>query len=273
MNILAIIPARGGSKGIPKKNIAPLAGYPLIAYTIASGLASDYVNRVVVSTDDDEIAGVAESYEAEVIRRPKALGADDTRDYPVVEHVLKTVRARHTYIPDYIAFLRPTSPIRPKGYVDAGIRRYLEHEMFWDSLRSVCPSPVTPYKMWQQRGDFMVPVLSDPEIPEAYNAPRQELPPTYWQTGHLDVYSLHSFQSNKSVTGPYIGKLEIDPKYVVDIDTPENLKRAESQLRLFSTEQIDYPNNQPGICPNCSNHISKCMRCNPNCADWHAEGN
>ena len=272
METLAIIPARGGSKGTPKKNIAPLAGYPLISYAIASGLAATFVDRVVVSTDDTEIADVARDYDAEVIPRPKSLAEDNTRDYPVVKHVLDTLQAQESYTPDYIAFLRPTSPIRPKGFVDAGIQCYLKHQEHWSSLRVVCPSPITPYKMWHQRGDCLVPVVSDPEIPETYNAPRQELPTTYWQTGHLDVYSLKTVETHQSVTGPYIGMFPIDRKYVADIDTPENLKRAESQLRLFSTEQIDYPNNMPGICPNCSNHITGCMRCNPNCADWQKEG-
>ena len=273
MEILAIIPARGGSKGIPKKNIAPLAGYPLIAYTIASGLAAAHVNRVIVSTDDDEIADVARTYQAEVVPRPKTLAEDNTRDYPVIEHVLNTLHAQEAYTPDCIVFLRPTSPIRPKGFVDTGIRRYLENQKRWTSMRTVCPSPITPYKMWHLRGDRLAPLLWDPEIPEAFNAPRQELPTTHWQTGHLDVFLRKDFNEFESISGPYIGIFEIDPKYVVDIDTPENLKRAESQLRLFSTEQIDYPNNMPGICPNCSNHITKCMRCNPNCADWQKEGN
>ena len=271
MEILAIIPARGGSKGIPKKNIAPLAGYPLIAYAIASGIASVYVDRVIVSTDDTEIADVARTYETEVVRRPKMLAEDNTRDYPVVKHVLDTLHARDTYTPDVIVFLRPTSPIRPKGFVDAGIQCYLKNQKHWSSLRAVCRSPITPYKMWHLRGDCLVPVVSDPEYPEAYNAPRQELPTTYWQTGHLDVYSLNSLKTHRSVTGPYIGMFPIEGKYVVDIDTPENLKKAESQLRLFSTEQIDYPNNMPGICPNCLNHITKCMGCTQNCADWQKE--
>lgn len=270
METLAIIPARGDSKGIPKKNIAPLAGYPLIAYAIASGLASTHVDRVVVSTDDTEIADVARAYNAEVVPRPKALAEDNTRDYPVVKHVLDTLQAQESYIPDVIVFLRPTSPIRPKGFVDAGIQCYLKNQQHWSSLRAVCPSPITPYKMWHLRGDCLVPVVSDPEIPETYNAPRQELPITYWQTGHLDVYALKSLKTHKSVTGPYIGMFPIGRKYVVDIDTPENLKKAESQLRLFSTDQIDSPNDMPGICPNCSNPIT---RCHPNCADRQKAGN
>ena len=272
MEILAVIPARGGSKGIPKKNIAPLAGYPLISYAIASGLAATHVDRVIVSTDDSEIADVARDYKAEVVSRPKVLAEDNTRDYPVVKHVLDTLQAQESYLPDVIVFLRPTSPIRPKGFVDAGIRCYLENHQHWSSLRAVCPSPITPYKMWHLRGDCLVPVVSDPEIPETYNAPRQELPTTYWQTGHLDVYSLKSLKAHKSVTGPYIGMFPIAEKYVVDIDTPENLKKAESQFRLFSTEQIDAPNNIVGVCPNCSNPFTQCIGCNPKCADWQEEG-
>ena len=273
MKTLAIIPARGDSKGIPKKNIAPLAGYPLISYAIASGLASTHVDRVIVSTDDPDIAAVARVYDAEVVWRPKVLAEDNTRDYPVVKHVLDTLKAEESYIPDVIVFLRPTSPIRPKRFVDAGIECYLKNQGHWSSLRSVCGSPITPYKMWHLRGDCLVPVVSDPEIPEAYNAPRQELPITYWQTGHLDVYALKSLKTYASVTGPYIGMFPIERKYVVDIDAPENLEKAEQQLRLFSSDQIDSPNDMIGICPNCSHPLMRRMGCHPKCADLQKEGN
>ena len=259
METLAIIPARGDSKGIPKKNIAPLAGYPLISYAIASGFASTHVDRVIVSTDDTDIAAVARAYDAEVVRRPKVLAEDNSRDYPVVKHVLDTLQAEESYVPDVIVFLRPTSPIRPKGFVDAGIACYLKNQGHWSSLRVVCRSPITPYKMWHLRGDCLVPVVSYPEMPEAYNAPRQELPITYWQTGHLDVYALKSLKTYKSVTGPYIGMFPIEKKYVIDIDGPESLEKAEQQLRLFSSEQIDSPNNISGICRNCSRPIMQCM--------------
>ena len=252
MDVLAIIPARGGSKGIRKKNIALLGGYPLMAFSIACGLASRLINRVVVSTDDEAIADVGRAYGAEVLERPRRLAEDNTRDYPVVMHVLDTLKAGEGYVPDVVVFLRPTSPIRPKGFVDAGVRCYLENEDRWSSLRAVCVSPITPFKMWQRRGDLLVPVVSDPAFLEPYNAPRQELPTTYWQTGHLDVYAPQTLETYKSVTGPYIGMFPIDRKYVVDIDTPEDLRRAECQLDLFSREQVVYPNSVPGTCPNCA---------------------
>ena len=112
--VLAIIPARGGSKGIPRKNIRPFAGYPLIAYSIAAGLQAKTVTRVIVTTDDDEIAEVARSYGAETpFLRPAELAQDLTTDLPVFQHALNWLASHEDYHPDVIVHLRPTSPVRP----------------------------------------------------------------------------------------------------------------------------------------------------------------
>src|SRR5512140_3943973 len=111
---LAIIPARGGSKGIPRKNIRDVAGYPLIAYSIAAGLQARTVTRVIVSTDDEEIAAVAREWGAETpFLRPAEFAQDKTTDLPVFEHALKWLEEVEGYHPDVIVQLRPTSPIRP----------------------------------------------------------------------------------------------------------------------------------------------------------------
>src|SRR5512144_1887099 len=117
--ILALIPARGGSKGIPRKNIRSFAGHPLIAYSIAAGLRSSMVNRVIVSTDDEEIAAVACQYGAEVpFLRPAEYAQDQTLDLPVFQHVIDWFAEHENYRPDVVVQLRPTSPIRPPALVD-----------------------------------------------------------------------------------------------------------------------------------------------------------
>ena len=127
-DILALIPARGGSKGIPRKNIRDFAGYPLIAWSIAAAQQSELVTRVIVSTDDERIASVAREYSAETpFLRPAALGQDKTTDFPVVEHAIQWLQEREGYCPEIVVQLRPTSPVRPKGMLDRGIRKLLQH--------------------------------------------------------------------------------------------------------------------------------------------------
>ncbi len=219
--ILALIPARGGSKGIPRKNIRLFAGYPLIAWSIAAAKRSSLVTRVIVSTDDEEIAAVAREWGAETpFLRPSELAQDHTTDLPVFEHVLKWLEDMEGYRPEVVVQLRPTSPIRPKTMVDDAIRILLNHEDA-DCARGVVPAGQNPFKMWLFNGEGkpLNPLLEVKGIPEPYNAPRQILPPAYWQTGHIDAIRVSTIVDKKSLTGDVIYPLLIDPKYTVDIDT------------------------------------------------------
>jgi len=145
-DVLAIIPARGGSKGIPRKNIRQFSGTPLIAYSIAAGTQADLVTRVIVSTDDPEIADVARQFGAEVpFMRPKELAQDDTLDTPVFLHALKWLDEHEGYRPELVVQLRPTSPLRPVGLVDEAITKMRENPQA-DSLRGVVPAVKTPIR-------------------------------------------------------------------------------------------------------------------------------
>jgi len=220
-NILAIIPARGGSKGIPRKNIRLFAGYPLIAWSIAAAKKSDLVTRIIVSTDDEEIAAVAREWGAETpFLRPAELAQDKTTDLPVFEHALNWLKDAEGYTPDAVVQLRPTSPIRPVSMVDDAIRILIDHADA-DCVRGVVPAGQNPFKMWRFNGDDkpLAQLLEVPGIAEPYNAPRQILPPVYWQTGHIDAIRTSTIVNKKSLTGDVIYPLVIDPKYTVDIDT------------------------------------------------------
>lgn len=227
--VLAIIPARGGSKGIPRKNIRNFAGHPLIAYSIAAALQSQRVTRVIVSTDDAEIAEVARAYGAEVpFLRPAELAQDSTLDLPVFQHALAWLTANEAYAPDVVVQLRPTSPIRPVGLVDEAVHILLEHPEA-DSVRGVVPAGQNPHKMWRidlQTGQ-MKNLLDVPGVPEPYNAPRQLLPPVYWQTGHVDAIRPSTILEKNSMSGEVILPVMIDPRYTVDIDSLADWKRAE----------------------------------------------
>jgi N-acylneuraminate cytidylyltransferase len=218
---LALIPARGGSKGIPHKNIRPFAGFPLIAWSIAAAKQAEYVTRVVVSTDDPEIAAVARECGAETpFQRPAEFARDKTTDLPVFQHALKFLEEVEGYRPEVIVQLRPTSPIRPRGMVDEAVTILLAHPDA-DCVRGVVPAGQNPHKMWRFGGDGkpMRPLLEVPGIAEPYNAPRQILPPVYWQTGHIDAIRVSTIADKNSLTGDVVYPLLIDSRYTVDIDT------------------------------------------------------
>lgn len=226
--ILAIIPARGNSMSIPRKNIRDFAGYPLIAFSIAAARQSDFVTRVIVSTDDDEIAAVALQYGAEVpFMRPPELAEDTTPDYPVILHALQWLAENENYHPDFVVQLRPTSPIRSKNMVDDAVRLILTHPEA-DSVRGVVPSMQNPYKMWLiDEKRQMKPLLEVDGIKEPYNAPRQVLKNTYWQTGHIDVIRANMILEKKSLSGNVILPLLVDPLYTVDIDSMLDWQKSE----------------------------------------------
>jgi len=240
MNILALIPARGGSKSIPRKNIRLLAGHPLIAYSIAAGLQSSLVTRTIVSTDDEEIAEVARACGAETpFLRPAEFAQDTTTDFPVFTHALGWLKEHEGYVPDIVVQLRPTSPIRPSDCVDQAVQMLLDHPAA-DSVRGIVPSGQNPFKMWHvDEAGQMRPLLTVPGLDEPYNAPRQALPQTYWQTGHIDAIRTRTILEKASLSGGTILPLHIDPHYTIDIDTLRDWERAEWMITkgLFAPQE------------------------------------
>jgi CMP-N-acetylneuraminic acid synthetase len=140
-NVIAIIPARGGSKGIPRKNIRLLAGKPLIAYTIEAAFTSK-MDKVIVSTEDEEIAEISKKYGAEVIERPKGLAKDETPTIDVIFHVLEILKAKN-YNPDIVVLLQPTSPLRNAEDIYNAIKLFLDSDC--ESVVSVCEVEHPPY--------------------------------------------------------------------------------------------------------------------------------
>ena len=189
--ILALIPARGGSKGIPRKNLLILAGKPLVAYSIEQALASRYITRTIVSTDDGEIADVARSHDADVpFMRPAQLAQDLSPDIDVFRHALEWLRDREGYCCDLVVHLRPTAPVRRVALIDKAIETMLAHPDA-DSLRSVSWPERTPYKMWRIVDGRLEPLLQIAGIAEPHSQPRQQLPEVYWQNGYVDIVRPH----------------------------------------------------------------------------------
>jgi len=226
--VLVIIPARGGSKGIPRKNIRPFAGHLLIAYSIAAALQAETVTRVIVSTDDEEIAEISRRCGAEApFLRPDELAADRTADLPVFQHALTWLEDNEHYRPEVVLHLHATTPVRPQGCLDQAVRLLLDHPHA-DCVRSVVEAGQNPHKMWRidRETGRMTPLLTVPGVAEPYNTPRQSLPPVYWQTGHINAIRPATIRGG-SMTGKIILPIIIDPRYLVDIDTPAEWEYAE----------------------------------------------
>lgn len=247
VEVLALIPARGGSKGLPRKNIKSLGGYPLISYSIAAALNAKLVSRTVVTTDDPEIGKQAREYGAEVpFLRPAEFAQDDTRDLPVFQHALKWFSDEENYHPDVVVQLRPTSPFRPPELIDEAIQSLLNNPGA-TSVRGVVPSKQNPFKMWTIEPDGnMVPLL-ETEFEEPFNMPRQELPPTFWQTGHIDVIKTETI-INGSMSGLEVYACQIDPLFSVDLDNQLDWQRAEVRLKSLGS-QIVLPSPHKEIFP------------------------
>ena len=234
-NILAIIPARGGSKGLPGKNIKCIAGHPLIAYSIKAALESPSITRVIVSTDSDEIAKVAGTYGAEVLFvRPAELAGDLSTDLEVFTHALEWLKKNENYQPDLVVQLRPTSPVRFIHDIEICIHKMLDSDA--DSLRIVTPAFHTPFKMWvlNDENAQMQPLLQQDVICESYNQPRQNLPEIYWQIGTLDVIRTGVITEQKSMSGQNIFPYIIEQQFAVDIDDLESFQRAEKMMLKFN---------------------------------------
>jgi CMP-N-acetylneuraminic acid synthetase len=226
--VLAIIPARGGSKSIPRKNIRPFAGHPLVSYSIAAALQAQTVSRVILSTDDPEIAEIGCHYGAEApFLRPAELAADSSTDLPVFQHALHWLAEHEDYHPEIILHLHATSPVRPKGFIDRAVRILCEHPEA-ECVRSVVSPGQNPYKMWQinPKSGQLVPLLTVIGVAEPYNTPRQLLPAVYLQSGHVNAIRPTTILAG-SMTGQVILPIIVEASYEVDLDTLEDWARGE----------------------------------------------
>jgi CMP-N,N'-diacetyllegionaminic acid synthase len=226
-DVLAIIPARGGSKGIRRKNLVAIGGAPLVAHSIRPALASKRVTRVLVSTEDEEIAEVARREGAEVpFLRPMELALDHVLDWPVFEHVLAALAERENYRPQTIVHLRPTAPRRGEGWIDACIE-LLDARTDADSVRSVSRVDQHPYRVFRidAVSGLLDPIMKH-EHPQPYLLRRQDLPPLYYYNCVIDVTRRATILEKQSMTGDRICPYELNASDVFDIDTLRDLEFA-----------------------------------------------
>jgi len=224
MEVLAVIPARGGSKGIPRKNIRSLNGKPLIAYTIEEAKKSKYISRVIVSTEDDEIAKVSNKYGAEIIKRPLELAKDDTPTIDVVLHILDDLKNKNIE-PDIVVLLQPTSPLRTSQDIDNAIKLFMEHDC--DSVVSVCEVKHSPYWSFKIENGYLKPIFGEKYLKKR----RQELPKAYLPNGALFIATPNVLREYKNFyckrTIPYIMPTERS----IDIDNEVDFLLAELLIK------------------------------------------
>jgi len=227
MNCLAIIPARGGSKGIPRKNVRPLAGKPLIAFNIEQAKRSRYVNRLVVSTDDAEIGAVAQQYGAEVVWRPAEISGDTASSESALLHVLEHLRQSEDYHPEVLVFLQCTSPLTLAEDIDGTVQALLDQGA--DSALAAIPFH---YFLWRQTDDDAVGINHDKRIRPL----RQEREPQYMEAGAVYAMRVDGFLQARhrffGKTALYVmpgeRRLEIDDP--VDFQIAEVLVRQQERL-------------------------------------------
>ena len=214
MEVVALIPARGGSKGIPRKNLAPLGGRPLLVWTLDAARDAETVTRVVLSTDDDEIAAAAG--DAEVLRRPPELAADDTPMLPVIRHALDA------YACDVLVLLQPTSPLRRAEHVDAAVRLLADSGA--DAVVSVVEVPhrYAPESLMELR-DGRLAARSEP-------ATRQAKQTLYARNGPA-VLALRAATLGDELYGGDVRAYVMDERESLDVDTPFDLELAELLLQ------------------------------------------
>jgi CMP-N-acetylneuraminic acid synthetase len=227
--VYAIIPARGGSKGIPGKNVKPLDGHPVIAYSVVAAKACPAIARVLVSTDSREIADLAAAYGAEVpFLRPAALAGDRSPDRDFIIHALDWLRNNEGREPDFFMHLRPTTPLRDPALLGRSVVA-LAGDGDATALRSAHELPEPPQKMFgiSAAGYFEGLFPHDPR-PEYYNLPRQTFPPAYHPNGYVDILRTAFVRGHDVLHGPRI-KAFVTPT-AVELDAPDDFALLEFQI-------------------------------------------
>lgn len=222
--ILAIIPARGGSKGIPRKNIINLENKPLIAWTIEASLKSKYITKTIVSSEDDEILDIAKKYKADIIKRPIKLSLDTTATEPVIKHTIDTLKNNKEEF-DYIILLQPTSPLRNTKHIDEAFKSFFENNS--TSLISVKEIDNKILKAFKENQNGFIEGISNNKYPFQR---RQDLPKTYLSNGAIYIIRIDDFLKNNSLFTDKTISYVMDNISSMDIDNKDDLEKVKGYL-------------------------------------------
>lgn len=227
--IVATIPARGGSKGVPNKNIKLIEGYPLIAYSIMSALLSKQVDRVIVSTDSEEIAEVSKKFGAEVpFLRPSEYAQDNSPDDAHINHTIEWFEKNEQCFPNLLVHLRPTTPMRDPKLIDEAITKFINNPEA-TSLRSAHKCAESPFKWFLLREDGFFTGLNTDDMEEV-NKPRQQFEQAYIPNGYVDILSIKHIKETGKLHGNKMASFITPP--CIEIDTEYDLKHLELDIKL-----------------------------------------
>jgi len=219
MTILAIIPARGGSRGLPGKNIRPIAGKPLLAHTVEQAIEAKMVSRVIVSTDDAAIASVGEAYGAQAVWRPADISGDTASSESALLHVIDHLYVTQHYEPELVVFLQCTAPIRRPYDIDGAVQALIDEQA--DSLVSLAPFR---HFLWH----FADGRLQSFNFDYLHRPRSQELEPAYMENGSIYVFKPQILRQCGNRLGGKIAHYVMDPLSAVDIDTAEDFAMCEA---------------------------------------------
>ncbi|MFT6814291.1 MAG: CMP-N,N'-diacetyllegionaminic acid synthase [Sphingobacteriales bacterium] len=223
MEVLAIIPARGGSKGIKKKNLVKVKGKTLIEYSIEHALSSKYITKTIVSSENEEILTLARGFKEVIpLQRPQKLAEDHVLDLPVFEHALEYLKLNENYVPDIIVHLRPTAPFRRVEWIDEAIEKLIETPEA-ESIRSVSEPEKHPYRIFDIDENGYLNSIMKHKHEQSFVLRRQDLPKMYYYNCVIDVTRWSTIMELKSMTGNKMLPFIMDPDEVIDIDTPKDL--------------------------------------------------
>ena len=235
-DVVAVIPARAGSKGVIDKNIKSLAGHPLLTYSIAAARLANRIDRIIVSTDSEKYANIAREYGAEVpFLRPDEISGDNSTDYDFVRHLLDWMKKNEEYKPKYLVHLRPTTPLREPRYIEAAIEQIKQDDSA-TALRSVHEMSESAYKAFEIERDYLKSIGSGSSDLEASNAPRQKFKKTYQPNGYVDIIKTTYVIENHKLHGDHVIAY-ITPN-VTEVDTIEDFEYLEYQVSRYPTMVI-----------------------------------
>jgi CMP-N,N'-diacetyllegionaminic acid synthase len=239
MSLVAIIPARSGSKGVPGKNINLLGGIPLFAYSIIAAKMMKGVDRIVVSTDSIEYARIANSYGAETpFLRPNDISGDKSTDFELFEHVLEWFDLNENFHPDFFIHLRPTTPLRDPSIMNNALDLFMDKKSEASSLRSGHAAPESPYKWFLKDENDFFKGLRDDLTPKKINLPRQSFPPVYVPDGYIDILKSAVIINENTLHGDKM--LVFESPHCVEVDTIEDFKYLEYQIKNEGSPILDY---------------------------------
>ncbi len=229
MKICVLIPARSGSKSLPHKNIREYHGHPLLAHSIIIAQKSKYKPDIYVSTDSEEYAQIASSYNAIPILRPSHLSQDLSTDFEVFDHFQNELKEKNY---DIFVHLRPTYPNRSTQLLDDCMDTFIQNQDKYDSLRTIVKCVLLPYKMYHIQNNDLKPIFEEWNgYKEPYNQCRQIFPETYVHNGCIDILKMETITEKKSMTGERIYGYVMKEDELDDIDTEADFEKSKNRKK------------------------------------------